>query len=130
MWCSIAKTGALDSQPGDRSTQSDRLELWNTQRHQAESQSCLHEVLVGGHAQNLGGSADGVYLKYSIEGSYVESSDIVSTAGPKEIRGGFGEPKWLSGGKLSQLGLQLVDDARVSALPIPDSGVGTHKGQP
>ena len=86
-----AEARAFDTEAGDGPTQSDRLQLRNAQGHQAVGERRLDEVLVGGHAENLGSIRVGIDMKNPVERRHVQSAGRRILARTEQVGCGFCE---------------------------------------
>ena len=111
----VAERRGLDAQPDDGAAERDGLELRDDQRHQPVRQRGRDEVLVGGHAADVGGAALGVDVQHAVEAVDLEPAGAV--AEPEEVRGPLLQPDRGVAGDRREPGPRCRDGLLVCGTP-------------
>ena len=85
----IAEAGGFHAHAGDRTAQSNGLELRYNKGHQAMRKGGIHEVLIGAHALNIGRAGNWIDLNHAAKAGYIEAF-LRLAAATEEIGGLLG----------------------------------------
>ena len=88
----VAEARALDAEAGDGSAQGDGAQLRHAHGHQAVRKRRVDEVLVGGHAEHLGGARDRIDVQHAVEGGDVEAGRAHRVARTEQVRRPLRQP--------------------------------------
>ena len=114
----LAEARTLDPQAGDRAAEGDRAELRHAHGHESVGKGCFDEVLVGRHAEHLGGAAYRVDLEHAVEGGDVETRSRDGRPGAKQVGGALLQPYRGPDGNCGVLPAHLSGESLIALAPV------------